>query len=143
VIAPDRILRCLTFMEAVWNGDAEAMESLSTSGAGEEPLGALLAQYGDLVLQTLVTAQFGVNDDQADDEREAAVERMRLDPGVQVSVVLAETLKAWAGTDASVPAAAGIARSVLSAILAFSEDATEDSVVPMLAKLREDALRAS
>jgi hypothetical protein len=137
------MVRCLAFMEAVWNGDAEAMKSLSASGAGEEPLGVLLAQYGDLVLQALVTAQFGINDDQADDEREAAVERMRRDPGVQVSIVLAETLKAWARTDASVPAAAGITRSVLSAILAFSEDATEDSVLPMLAKLREDALRAS
>ncbi|TDT97439.1 hypothetical protein EDD99_5572 [Streptomyces sp. 846.5] len=42
-----------------------------------------------------------VNDDQADDERDAAVERMRRDPGVQVSIVLAETLNAWARTDAS------------------------------------------
>ena len=51
----------------------------------------------------------------------AAVERMRPDPSVQSSIVLAETLKAWARTDGSVPAAAGIACSVLSAILAFSE----------------------
>jgi hypothetical protein len=40
------------------------------------------------------------------------------------------------------PAAAGIARSILSGILAFSTGATEDDVLPMLAKLRGDALRA-
>ena len=139
-MTPDQMLRVLAFMEATWNQDAAAMGALTSGGPQETAIAPLIAQYGETVLQTLLMRSFGVSDSMDPAELQALREQMDRDPGVKMCVVLAEALKGWAEVDD--PQAAGrIALTVISAILAFSAEATEDDVLPMIAALRAGVIR--
>ncbi|MFD4861615.1 hypothetical protein [Streptomyces atratus] len=139
VMAPDDILRACGYLEAVWMEDAENMTALLDHGPGEVSTSVLVAQLGDNVMQLLLPGRFGIHDGLSPQELQAATEAMHADPVVRVSKILIETLKEIAPM-ASPGQSEAIARAVISYIVSAS-DATPDTVMPLLAHLRESTLQ--
>ncbi|WP_371494077.1 hypothetical protein OG871_03185 [Kitasatospora sp. NBC_00374] len=138
-MTPDETLRALATLEAAWTHDEQAVAALAQRGPGEPTLPVLVADYGDLVLQSLVTLALGIDESEGDEGAEAASEAMRTDVTARMCTVLGRTLRTWAaGADDG--AAADIARAVIAAILNFTEDADESDVLPLLTALRAKAL---
>lgn len=71
------------------------MEALDTAVAGERPIAVLVAAYADELIMTMVTTLAAVQEGQDDDQANAAVERMRVDPATKISAILANAFTAW------------------------------------------------
>ncbi|MFB7852370.1 hypothetical protein ACFC34_35885 [Streptomyces sp. NPDC056053] len=138
-MGPDNILRACGYLEAVWRGDTTAAAALMNHEPGETPTPVLLAELGDLIMQTLPPAQAGIHDGMDKTELAAATEKLGADPVVRVSLVLSETLQALAPT-ATPDQAQIIARALIGYIVSVS-NATEDDVLPLLEALRQAALQ--
>ncbi|MER8186035.1 hypothetical protein [Kitasatospora sp. NPDC094015] len=142
-MTPDEILRALAALEAAWRHDGPAVAALAQRGPGEAALPVLVAEYGDLVLKSMVALSLGIGGEEEDPEAmAAAAEVMRSDVSLRMCTVLGRSWRSWAA-DAADGAAADIARSVISAILNFTEEADEDDVLPLLTALRAKALENS
>lgn len=139
VMTPDGILRVCGYLEAVWREDDEGMVSLLRHGPSEESTPALLAQFGELAMQMLLPAQFGIREGMPANDLAVAANAFQNDPTVQVSIVLCETLRAFAPT-ATPEQAEIIGRSLISYLASISE-ATEDEVLPLIDTMRQAALQ--
>jgi hypothetical protein len=138
-MAPDDILRACGYLEAVWMDDTANQTVLLDHGPGETPTPVLVTELGELIMQIMFPAQFGIHDGLTSQELEAAAEKMNADPTVRVSRVLIETLKDLAPT-ATAAQAEMIGRALISYIVAISS-ATEDDVLPLLNTLRQTTLQ--
>ncbi|MGW2089078.1 hypothetical protein [Streptomyces sp. NPDC001880] len=138
-MTPDSILRACGYLEAVWREDEVAMAALLRHEPGEQPTPVLVAGLGDLIMQAMLPARFGIHDGMPADELAAATEKLNADPTVQVSIVLSETLKSLAAVGAPQQAAI-IARSLLGYLVAIG-GAAEDDVLPLIDVLRQAALQ--
>ncbi|MGW2402763.1 hypothetical protein ACWCYY_40115 [Kitasatospora sp. NPDC001664] len=139
-MTPDEILRVLAALEAAWTGDDQALESLATTGPGEKPLHAAIADYADLALQSLTAANHGIHDGLPPDQLQALVAQMGADTGTRMTKLLAQTLQLWAGQPAGPTTVDDMAHVVISAVLAFTPDGDQEQVLPILAQLRTAAL---
>ncbi|MFD4947158.1 hypothetical protein ACFWNT_32725 [Streptomyces sp. NPDC058409] len=138
-MAPDDILRACGYLEAVWMEDAANKAALLSHHPGEMSTPVLVTQLGDSIMQLLLPGRFGIHDGLSPQELQAAAEAMHADPAVRVSKILIETLKEIAPT-ASPGQSETIARAVISYIVSVS-DATPETVMPLLAHLRESTLQ--
>ncbi|WP_035791911.1 hypothetical protein [Kitasatospora mediocidica] len=133
---PDEVLRALAALEAAWKRDDVALAALAQRGPDEAALPVLVADYGDMTLQALLTLAFRADGLTDPDELE---ERLRVDVTARVCTSIGRTLTSWAAT-APDESAGDIARAVLDAIVNFTEGADEDKVIPLLTALRATAL---
>ena len=141
-MTPDETLRALAALEAAWRRDDLAVAALAQRGPDELALPALVAEYGDQVLGFLVALAFGVREEMEPQALDAVLEQIRGDVTARMCTVLGQTLKTWAA-GAPDEAAADIARAVITAVLNFTENAGEDDVLPLLARLRANALEST
>ncbi|WP_280664785.1 MULTISPECIES: hypothetical protein [unclassified Kitasatospora] len=141
-MTPDETLRALAALEAAWRRDELAVTALARRGPGEVALPILVAEYGEQVLGFLVALAFGVREGMEPQALDAVMEEIRGDVTARMCHVLGQTLKSWAA-NASDEASADIARAVLTGILNFTENAGEDDVLPLLARLRASALEST
>ncbi|MET9658151.1 hypothetical protein [Streptomyces sp. NPDC006510] len=138
-IAPDDILRACGYLEAVWKRDAASMAALLEHGPAETSTPVLVTRLGDDIMQRLLPSRFGIHDGLPPQELQDAAAAMHADPTVLVSKLFIETLKDIAPT-ASSAQSEHIALAVLNYIVLVS-DATPETVLPLLANLRESTLQ--
>lgn len=138
-MTPDETLRALAALESAWRQDEEALAALTQRGPDEVPLPMLVAEYGDLVLQSLVTLALGPHDPTDPEEEQAAADRRQADVTARMCAVLGQTLRTWADS-APDEATGDIARAAITAIVNFTVSADDNQVLPLLAQLRAHAL---
>lgn len=133
-------LRALAALEAVVGDDDDALAVLA-GGAGERPLPALLAAYGQHTLHRILTAAFGIDATMDYDETGQLVEEINSSPTARIVFVLTDALHNQAAPAGDDPATAKlIARSILLAIHAFTDADTQDALT-LLRALRNQVLR--
>ncbi|WP_329560901.1 hypothetical protein [Kitasatospora sp. NBC_01266] len=140
----DEVLRALAALEAGWQHDEHALAVLGERRGDERTLPALLALYGERTLRALLTLAVGGQDGLSSQQALDAAEELDRSVVGRISGVLGEALESWAqaaGDDSS--AAGQIARTVIGAIAAVSQDAEGDDVLPLIAALRAQTLRES
>ncbi|WJV44524.1 hypothetical protein [Streptomyces flavofungini] len=136
----DEHLRALAALEAVVEGNDAALTVLA-GGAGERPLPALLAAYGQHTLHRILIAAFGIDATMDHDETGRLVAEINSDPMARVVFVLTDALHNQAALVGDDPATAKqVARSILLALHAFT-DAQNDDALALLRALRSEALR--
>ncbi|MFI6847948.1 hypothetical protein OG535_05120 [Kitasatospora sp. NBC_00085] len=138
----DESLRALAALEAAWKDDEEALGALAAGGPDEQPLPALVAAYGEHAIDTLMALAFGLRSSMTDEELEALTDAVSSNIGARMAALLARTLRAWAATTAAGDLAAtkAIARTVIDAMRAVTEEPGKTDVLPLLATFRTYAL---
>ncbi|MFB7617461.1 hypothetical protein [Kitasatospora sp. NPDC056181] len=138
----DESLRALAALEAVWKEDDEALTALAAGGPGEQPLPGLVAAYGEHAIDTLMALAFGLQSGMTDEELAALTDAVSANIGARMAALLAQTLRAWAGTAAAddLGATRAIARTVIDALRAVTEEPGKTDVLPLLATFRTYAL---
>ncbi|MFF7638261.1 hypothetical protein ACFZB9_34705 [Kitasatospora sp. NPDC008050] len=140
-MTPDDTLRALAALEAAWRQDSRALEALAECGPGETRLPVLVADYGDLVLDSMLSLACGIHGGMDEAEFDAAMERKEADVTVRMCAALGRTLKSWAAT-APDSASGDVARAVVDAVHTFTA-AGEEDVLRLLAALRAGVLGGS
>ncbi|MGW4735158.1 hypothetical protein ACWEQC_39455 [Streptomyces shenzhenensis] len=139
-LTDDEHLRALAALEAVVGNDDDALGVLS-GGAGERPLPALLAAYGQHTLHRILVAAFGIDATMDCDETGRLVAEINSDPMARVVFVLTDALHNQAALAGDDPATAKlVARSVLLAVHAFTDSDNQDALT-LLRALRNQVLR--
>ncbi|MFJ4637640.1 hypothetical protein ACIP69_18700 [Streptomyces hygroscopicus] len=137
----DEHLRALAALEAVVGNNDDALTVLA-GGAGERPLPALLAAYGQHTLHRILIAAFGIDATMDYDETGRLVAEINKDPMARLVFVLTDALRNQAALVGDDPATAKlVGRSILLAIHAFT-DADNQDALTLLRALRNEALRA-
>ncbi|QKV98232.1 hypothetical protein HUT19_41675 (plasmid) [Streptomyces sp. NA02950] len=140
-LTDDEHLRALAALEAVVGNDDDALAVLA-GGAGERPLPALLAAYGQHTLHRVVIAAFGIDATMDYDETGRLVSEINSDPVAPLVFVLTDALHNQAAPAGDDPATAKlIGRSILLAIHAFT-DADNQDALTLLRALRNEVLQA-
>ncbi|MFC8069725.1 hypothetical protein [Streptomyces sp. NPDC057293] len=140
-LADDEHLRALAALEAVAQDDDEALAALA-GRAGERPLPALLAAYGQHTLHRILIAASGIDATMDYDETGRLVAEINSDPMARVVFVLTDALHNQAARAGDDPATAKlVARSILLAIHAFT-DADDHDALTLLRALRTEVLQA-
>ncbi|MGF1430346.1 hypothetical protein [Kitasatospora sp. LaBMicrA B282] len=140
----DEVLRALAALEAGWAGDEQALAVLGERAPGERALPALLALYGERTLQALLTIAISGQETPSSEQALACADELAHTVVGRISGVLGQALESWAaGAGDDSAAACQIARTVIGAIAAVSQDADGDDVLPLLAALRTQTLRES
>ncbi|MCX4690637.1 hypothetical protein OG401_41195 [Kitasatospora purpeofusca] len=128
-------LRCIAYMEAVLLEDGPGRQVLRTDAPGERPLAAVLAEYGEAIVQAVTVASFGIHDGLGPEQLLAATDRMRADAGARYAAVLGESLRLWAAT-ATGAALDDLARIVASCVMSSDPSLTPEDLPDLLAQLR-------
>jgi len=137
----DEHLRALAALEAVVGDNDDALTVLA-GGAGERPLPALLAAYGQHTLHRILISAFGIDATMDYDETGRLVAEINADPMARVVFVLTDALHNQAALAGNDPVNAKlIGRSILLAIHAFT-DADDQDALTLLRALRSEVLRA-
>ncbi|MFD0274175.1 hypothetical protein ACFVHB_09735 [Kitasatospora sp. NPDC127111] len=138
----DESLRALAALEAAWKDDDEALTALSAGCPGEQPLPALVAAYGEHAIDTLMALAFGLRSSMTDEELEELTDAVSSNIGARMAALLAHTLRTWGATapgdDLTVIKV--IARTVIEAMRAVTEEPSKTDVLPLLATFRTYAL---
>ncbi|MCX4744135.1 hypothetical protein OG455_01170 [Kitasatospora sp. NBC_01287] len=143
-LSRDEVLRALAALEAGWQRDERGLAVLGERGPGERTLPALLAIYGERTLRALLTLAVGGQEGLSTQEAMDAADQLDRSVVGRISGVLGQALESWAETAGDDSVAAGhIARTVIGAIAAVSQDAEGDDVLPLIAALRTQTLRES
>ncbi|WP_030237663.1 hypothetical protein [Streptomyces sp. NRRL S-350] len=139
-LTDDEHLRALAALEAVVGNDTDALKVLA-GGAGERPLPALLAAYGQHTLHHILIAAFGIDATMDYDETGRLVAEINSDPMARMVFVLTDALHNQAAAAGHDPVTAKlVARSILLAIHAFT-DADDQDALAVLRALRNQVLR--
>ncbi|MEU6236637.1 hypothetical protein [Kitasatospora sp. NPDC047058] len=141
----DESLRALAALEAAWNDDDEALAALSAGYPGEQPLPALVAAYGEHAVDTLMALAFGLSSGMTEEELEAITDAVSSNIGARMAALLAHTLRAWGATASAddLTVTKAIARAVIDALRAVTEEPSQTDVLPLLATFRTYALSHS
>jgi hypothetical protein len=139
-LTDDEHLRALAALEAVVGDNDDALAVLE-GGAGERPLPALLAAYGQHTLHRVLIAAFGIDATMDYDETGRLVAEINSDPMARLVFVLTDALHNQAALAGNDPTTAKlVARSILLAIHAFT-DADNQDALTLLRALRNEVLR--
>ncbi|MFJ6752906.1 MULTISPECIES: hypothetical protein [unclassified Streptomyces] len=141
-LTTDDILAASAYLEAVWTENAEAKAALLDRGPDETTMPVLVTDLGNHIIQGLMLQAVGIHDGMGEDELEAATERLNTDPTVRVSKLLAETMSEIAPS-ANEQQCETLARSVISYVMSVSADVDQEDVLPLIAMLRDNALRSA
>ncbi|MER7757286.1 hypothetical protein [Kitasatospora sp. NPDC097643] len=138
----DEALRALAALEAAWKDDDEALSALAAGGADEQPLPALVAAYGEHAMDTLMALAFGLRSSMSDEEIAELSDAVSANIGARMSALLTQTLKSWGAAAANDDLAVtkAIARAVIDAMRAVTEEPSKTEVLPLLATFRTYAL---
>ncbi|MEV7187461.1 hypothetical protein [Kitasatospora sp. NPDC093102] len=138
----DEALRALAALEAAWKDDDEALSALAAGSAGERPLPALVAVYGEHAMDTLMALAFGLRATMSDEEIAEISDAVSSNIGARMSALLNQTLKAWGALSApdDLSVTKIIAHTVIDAMRAVTEDPSRTEVLPLLATFRSYAL---
>jgi hypothetical protein len=140
-LTDDEHLRSLAALEAVVGNNDHGLAVLA-GGAGERPLPALLAAYGQHTLHRVIIAAFGIDATMDHDETGRLVSEINDDPMARMVFVLTDALHNQAALAGNDPATAKlIGGSILNAIHAFT-DADTDDALSLLRALRHEVLKA-
>ncbi|MEU0526255.1 hypothetical protein [Streptomyces niveus] len=138
-LTDDEHLRALAALEAVVGNNDDDLTVLA-GGAGERPLPALLAAYGQHTLHRILISAFGIDATTDYDEAGRLVAEISPDPMARIVFLLTDALHNQAGLAGDDPATAKrIARSILLAIDAFT-DADDRDALTLLRGLRNEVL---
>ncbi|MFC9608772.1 hypothetical protein ACFTTN_35775 [Streptomyces niveus] len=138
-LTDDEHLRALAALEAVVGNNDDALTVLA-GGAGERPLPALLAAYGQHTLHRILISAFGIDATTDYDETGRLVAEINSDPMARIVFLLTDALHNQAELAGDDPATAKrIARSILLAIDAFT-DADNHDALTLLRALRNEVL---
>ncbi|MEU8478095.1 hypothetical protein [Streptomyces hygroscopicus] len=139
-LTDDEHLRALAALEAVVGNNDDALAVLA-GGAGEQPLPALLAAYGQHTLHRVLLTAFGIDATMDYDETGRLVAEINSDPMARMVFVLTDALHNQAALVGDDPTTAKlVARSILMAIHAFT-DADNQDALTLLRALRNEVLR--
>ncbi|MFF2927200.1 hypothetical protein ACFVTP_33150 [Streptomyces celluloflavus] len=139
-LTDDEHLRALAVLEAIVRNNDDALAALA-GGAGERPLPALLASYGQHTLHRILIAAFGINATMDYDETGRLIAEINSDPMARMVFVLTDALHNQAAPAGDDPATAKlVARSILLAIRAFT-DADDHEAMALVRALRNEVLR--
>ncbi|GAB2891888.1 hypothetical protein [Streptomyces mayteni] len=140
-LTDDEHLRALAALEAVVGNNDDVLTVLA-GGAGERPLPALLAAYGQHTLHRILISAFGIDATMDYDETGRLVAEINSDPMARMVFVLTDALHNQAALAGDDPVTAKlVARSILLAIHAFT-DADDRDALTLLRALRNEVLRA-
>ncbi|EDY52683.1 hypothetical protein [Streptomyces clavuligerus] len=138
----DEHLRALAALQAVVGNDDHTL-ALLTGEAGERPLPALLAAYGQHTLHRVLLSAFGIDGTMDRDETRRLVSEINGDPMARMVFVLTDALHNQAALAGHDPASAKlIGGSILGAIHAFTDADSEDALT-LLRALRHEVLRGA
>lgn len=142
-LTPDQVLRVIAALEAAWDGDDHALAALMRGGSVEQPLAALVAEFGESRLLKMVLAVTGIDGlEGAELERAVAEYGQSLTP--HLLGVASGLMSGWAvSAGEDVRAIGDLARHVLRALLSFTGRDDPEGVRALLAHLRADALAHS
>ncbi|MFD4604358.1 hypothetical protein ACFWPQ_40875 [Streptomyces sp. NPDC058464] len=142
-LTPDQVMRVVAALQAAWSDDNDALAALVRGGHDEQPLAALIAEFGVSRMQTMVLIATGISDQDGADRQEALTESEGLI--LHMTTVAVSMVSGWAlSASGDVQATGDLARHVLQAILSFTSDGDNPQEVQALfAHLRADALAHS
>lgn len=126
-LTDDEHLRALAALEAVVGNHDDVLAVLA-GGAGERPLPALLAAYGQHTLHRILIRAFGIDATMDYDETGRLVAEVNSDPMARMVFVLTDALHNQAALAGDDPAAAKlIGGSILLAIQAWTDADNHDN----------------